>query len=227
MSSEPTTQTIETPLCAGCNKPLSDAQRVEHGGKCYCAECVGKALSTAAAKGAEGYRDPILAAVLSFLPGLGQMYNRQLIRGAAIMALFFLFTGGHGNRAPFIVALMAWSIFDAYWGAKRINQSGLTDLPPIEELRFDPFPAITWKRFEEIRLETSIAPAWGVLLIILGILFLLNNFDVLQLSWDNTWPMALLGTGVWLLISFCLSRRALNLSINTYQESQNGELKTD
>jgi len=224
MSSEPTTQTIEAPLCAGCNKPLADAQRVEHGGKCYCQECVGKALKNAAAEGAEGYRDPMLAAVLSFLPGLGQMYNRQLVRGAAIMALFLLVAGVAG---PLAIVIWAWNVFDAYWGAKRINQSGLTDLPPIEELRLDPFPAINWKRFEEIRLETSIAPAWGVLLIILGILFLLNNFDVVSLTWDNTWPMALLGTGVWLLISFCLSRRALNLSINTYQKSQNDEPKTD
>ena len=46
-----------------------------------------------------------------------------------------------------------------------------------------------------------------MLLIVLGVLFLLNNFGATWLTWDRVWPMAILALGIWLLISFALSRR--------------------
>ncbi len=229
MSSEP----VAAPTCAKCNQPIADAQRVEHRGALYCANCVGKALNGTAPAQTPAYRSPVLAVFLSFLPGLGQMYNNQLLKGALIMGLFFLLgtgnlfaqktsvlLGPHANQAIFPGDLFAavlwfWNLFDAYWTAKRINRVGLPEASPaVQDLRLS---------MQDLHLESAMTPAWGVLLIILGVLFLLNNFNVFRLTWELTWPLAILGAGIWMLVSFALSRRAQRIAEATLLESQNGE----
>lgn len=72
-------------------------------------------------------KSPGLAAVLSFFyPGLGQIYNGQILKGvftfvAHSIALFLIvFVVGF-----FIFPLIwIWSMYDAYSTAERINRSG-------------------------------------------------------------------------------------------------------
>ena len=41
---------------------------------------------------------------------------------------------------------------------------------------------------------------WGVVLVVLGVLFLLANTGVLdRINWDFVWPLALIAVGVWLI----------------------------
>jgi NhaP-type Na+/H+ or K+/H+ antiporter len=41
---------------------------------------------------------------------------------------------------------------------------------------------------------------WGVVLVVLGVLFLLANTGVLeQINWDIVWPVVLIAIGVWLV----------------------------
>jgi hypothetical protein len=44
-------------------------------------------------------------------------------------------------------------------------------------------------------------PIGPILLIGLGILFMLNVSDVWVFSWDRTWPLIVIGVGVWMLFS--------------------------
>ena len=44
-------------------------------------------------------------------------------------------------------------------------------------------------------------PMGPVLLIGLGILFMLNVSEVWEFSWDRTWPLIVIGVGIWMLFS--------------------------
>ncbi len=41
---------------------------------------------------------------------------------------------------------------------------------------------------------------WGIVLVVLGILFLLGNLDI-NFNWNVVWPVVLIGLGVWLLVA--------------------------
>jgi len=41
---------------------------------------------------------------------------------------------------------------------------------------------------------------WGIVLVVLGVLFLLSNLDI-NLNWNIIWPVVLIALGVWLLVA--------------------------
>jgi TM2 domain-containing membrane protein YozV len=198
-------ETSPMPVCVRCHRPIPEGQRLQHRGETYCLDCVGKSLNGEASPEHARRRSPGVAVLLSLLPGLGQMYNGQMLKGVIVLVAFLILaTGGgplgwdhSGLNTAFLVTLYFWNLFDAHWTAQRINRAELPQLPeapqaPPSAARQAPSP---------------VAPAWGVLLIVLGVLFLLNNFGATWLTWDRVWPMALLALGIWLLTSFALSRR--------------------
>jgi len=186
------------PTCARCHKEIPAGQRVEHRGALYCMECTGRALN-GDASAAKAHHSPAAAVILSLLPGLGQMYNRQPFKGILVLGAFLILALGEGpfgdgslNTAALVV-LYFWNLFDAYWTAERVNRS---PQPPVQWA----YPA-----YQE-QAGSAAAVAWGWLLIILGVLFVLNNFGVTWLTFDRLWPAALFTLGIWLLISFAVSR---------------------
>ena len=82
-----------------------------------------------------GKRDPLLAVVLSLLiwPGLGQVYNLQMIKGVALIFAYAICLPLMINGFPSIVeafwlwaavvAIKLWSVWDAYRVAKKTNAS--------------------------------------------------------------------------------------------------------
>jgi putative Mn2+ efflux pump MntP len=55
-----------------------------------------------------------------------------------------------------------------------------------------PFPPVHWRRRE---------PVGAVILIALGVLFLLGQFDWFSWNWfQYGWPLLLIGLGVWLIV---------------------------
>lgn len=73
---------------------------------------------------ADPQKSPGVAAVLSFLiPGVGQMYNGQIVKGLVVMVVqvvnFFLTFVIIGFISG--LAVWLWSIFDAYQGAENYN----------------------------------------------------------------------------------------------------------
>jgi TM2 domain-containing membrane protein YozV len=71
-------------------------------------------------------RNPPLAACLSIIPGLGQVYNGQKGKGAAILVIF-IFVGFclAYSVIPIVVMFLIWiySIADAFLTAKKINKA--------------------------------------------------------------------------------------------------------
>jgi TM2 domain-containing membrane protein YozV len=193
---------VRRPLsrCARCGREIVSDQVVEHAGGAYCTACVGEALNADRAHRSGARPGSVaIAVVLSLVPGLGQMYNGQLMKGLLVLGGFLLLciSGDQlpsGLQATGIVTLYFWNLFDAYWTARRIDERGLPDLPPL--------PVEQW--------DSPSAPAWGVLLILLGVMFLLDNFGLLRLTVERAWAIGLLSLGLCLLLSFALSLRARN-----------------
>jgi len=71
-------------------------------------------------------KNPGIAALLSFfIPGAGQIYNEQIIKGLVIFGLcgMWLYSSFVNGYRPFLCLLAAWiiGIFDALYTARYIN----------------------------------------------------------------------------------------------------------
>ncbi len=135
-------------------------------------------------------RSPSAAVFLSLLPGLGHIYVGQVAKGFLIGLTFALgihmvdeVAGPLGILIPF---LLLYAMVDAHRAAVEVNRivaSGGT--PPKGP-------------------DLGITKWWGYLLIGLGALFTLENFDLIDFEWiSRLWPLALIALGI-----FILKRRA-------------------
>ena len=187
-------------MCSGCVRPVRDML--------YCEDCLANSVGipggATAPTGAAGFGaapmhptvppaapglgpSPTLAFVLGFLPGLGAFYNEQFGKGIIHLALFlFLFIIGvdgavsGGAEAALWICIAALWIYmpvDAYRTAKaRLAGQRLDD--PLEN-------------FSKGR------PVGPILIIVVGFLLLLHNFD--WFPWwriQQFWPVLLIVVGV-------------------------------
>lgn len=89
-------------------------------------------------------KDPILAAILSVLmPGLGQFYCQQWMRGFLFLAGAFLLTILAG---PLGLIVWLWGIFDAYRIAKTLQGGTYTSEGPVIEMSKLRFPKVDISR---------------------------------------------------------------------------------
>lgn len=131
-------------------------------------------------------RSPAAAFWLSLVPGIGHVYLGQTSRGL----LFILVTGsmiqivsrggeGFGILIPF---LWLFAMLDAHRAAQEINRAVDMGLEPPKS---DSLPVSSW---------------WGFVLIALGVLFTLDNFDFFRFEWIwDFWPLLLVALGVYVL----------------------------
>lgn len=104
--------------CSLCNSLIcSDCHRVMNG-KVYCPECLSESEKM---EKTFLFRNPILAASLGIFPGLGQVYNKQLLKG-----LFIFFTS-------WLIIPWLYGIYDAYVIACRFNRRDI-DVNPSPAL---------------------------------------------------------------------------------------------
>jgi TM2 domain-containing membrane protein YozV len=181
-----------------------------------------------------GPRSPVAAVLLSLIPGLGQMYNGQLRKGVVVLGGFLvLATGGMEPvlgallHTAAIVTLYFWNLFDAHSTAQRITQGEIPS-PPLParpeyvEAGAGPLSAVSPQQppSPPAPRTSGARAAWGVFLIILGVLFLLSNYGIAWLTWHRIWPVALLALGIWMLISFSLVRLRPTSPETTSQEAE-------
>ncbi len=76
--------------CVECGRLICDECTTSHQGANLCRPCAER-LQAAAQSGPQVAvrKSPVLAALLSVIPGVGQMYNEQVVKGVMIMAIFF------------------------------------------------------------------------------------------------------------------------------------------
>jgi len=179
--------------CAHCGRPLCEACRRDVAGTIYCETCLAARLHSSdwpsvANQGFGG--SPGVALVLGFIPGVGAVYNGQIIK-AIVQVLIFgsLVALHHGTEWPFggvfvlgAVAFYCYMIIDSYRTA-RAKQAGQ--------------PIADWFGPEHTKMNVPIGAA---LLIGFGILMLLHNFGIPVFGRiGRFWPVIWIAIGVLLL----------------------------
>jgi len=131
-------------------------------------------------------RSPSAAVFLSLLPGLGHIYVGQVAKGfllglSFVLAIRMADEGG-GPFGILIPFLLLYAMVDAHRAAVEVNRivaSGGT--PP----KGPDFGLTKW---------------WGYILIGLGVLFTLENFDLIDFEWIwRLWPVGLIALGIFIL----------------------------
>jgi hypothetical protein len=138
---------------------------------------------------------PALAFLLGLIPGVGAIYNGQYVKGlthAGITGLLLsLANSNHGpGDAVLVLMTIAWWIympFEAFHTAKR-RQLGI----PVDE----------WSSLLPPGAFSGRVPVGPILLIVLGVVFLLDQLDVLRFSEiARYWPVLLIAVGAWALVA--------------------------
>ena len=186
--------------CRSCGKQLQPDEQKLVQGVVYCAEHVPApsaadspwtAAPPATAMGSSA--SPGLAFILGLIPGVGAIYNGQYAKGLLHVVIFgtlISIASSHETRdmTPiFVILSIAWvpyMAFEAYHTAQRKLTGGAVD--EFSSL----FPMK----------NNSGLPVGPVLLMVFGVLFLLNNFDIFHFyQLAKFWPVALIAMGAYML----------------------------
>ena len=181
-----------TGYCRNCGKAMCPQCTRDVNGALYCEPCLGTMLvapQVPIAAANSSASNPGLAAVLGFIPGLGAVYNGEYVK-ALIQVLIF---GG-------IIAGLASDISTGYIVFLSIGLGCFYFYMPIDSYRVararrmgEPDPGILPE-------SSTGRPVGAIVLIVLGILFLMANFGILQEDWfSKAWPLGLIALGVWLV----------------------------
>jgi len=190
-----------TAYCRSCGKPLTEETARVAQGTVYCEEHVPaqptEAPSPYAAATANVQNpgvSPGLAFLLGLLPGVGAIYNGQYAKGLVhVLILGMLISINSSNSAgglePLFGMLTAvfwfYMAFEAYHTARKRMLGEAVD---------------EFSSLVQIKGEGS-KPVIPVVLIGLGVLFLLNNLELLRLRVVlRYWPVLLIGAGIWMLV---------------------------
>ena len=152
-------------------------------------------------------KSPMLAVVLSLMPGLGQIYVGFYLQGfiniIVVASIIAAMTRGVPNfiyplLGLFLAFYWLYNLVDAGRRAAFYNQAldGMTDAPIPAE-----FKPLTEKG----------SMVGGAALVLLGVFFLAHTRFGLPLEWlERWWPMALVLAGVFLLFQSWHSRKEKN-----------------
>ena len=183
-------------MCSTCVRPVRDVL--------YCEDCLASIMGIPGAAPAPGVPasapgtlpppvpstrpggSPGAAFFLGLFPGLGAVYNgeynKALIHIVVFIALIVGVSSDPGDAAATVLGLsiagfVLYMAFDAVRVAKARNL-GETTVDPLE----------SWSKNR---------PIGPIILIVLGVLFLLNNFNWFPF-WrvGRLWPLVLIGVGV-------------------------------
>jgi hypothetical protein len=146
-----------------------------------------------------GHKNPMLAAVLSLFPGVGNIYNGLYMRGVTFFLVIACLIGivSDGRHPLFGLAIAFFWLFnviDAYRQATLINYGyaqdlGLLDMPKVPRAGQGGLMA-------------------GILLSLVGLVAIADQYLEIRLDWIfNLWPFALVAIGVWLIVASFRARR--------------------
>jgi LiaI-LiaF-like transmembrane region len=185
------TQTDSVAYCSQCGRALCVECKHEVRGIVYCEECLAARLGAAGLPPILGQGpSPGVALALGFIPGVGAIYNGQVLKAMVQVLLFgslIAISNRVGGPLDTIFGLGAaafyfYMVIDSYQTA-RSKQLGR--------------PTPEWFGLGDVRLN---APVGAILLIGLGVLFLLDNLGVPVIhQLGRFWPVLLIVFGLLLL----------------------------
>jgi TM2 domain-containing membrane protein YozV len=186
-----------TAFCRTCGKSLCEECKRDVRGVIYCEECIAARLAgTAPGVGAPGAGNPVLAALLGLIPGVGAMYNGQFGKGLVHVVIFAVLVtlADSGQYEPLwgilIMFFFFYQVFDAYRTAKaRLLGQPVPD-DPLGLSRGLWSPGESAGSFSHV-------PTGAIVLIGLGVLFLLSNAGLFHWHWiGKLWPLILIALGI-------------------------------
>jgi hypothetical protein len=191
--------------CRACGKALDEASVHTVAGTIYCAEHAPAQQAAAASpyvapppavplRPADSSASPGWAFVLGFIPGVGAIYNGQYAKGLIHVVVIGLMisildSSSVGPLGPLFGFLLAgfWMYmpFEAYHTCKRRLRGETVD---------------EFSSLVPLKGQPGRVPVAPLVLIGLGVLFLLNNLEILYIrDMLKYWPIALIGLGVYML----------------------------
>jgi len=156
-------------------------------------------------------KSPVLAGIFSAIfPGTGAIYNGNYLKGVLYIIIFagLVSVQSRGGQ-PFVGLMLAgfyfFQLIDAVNEARRICAAAQPESSP----------GTTGLSIEtEVDISRpSGSISWGIILILLGGIFLLANYDVI--SYDaliDYWPLALIGLGLKLLADYFYGKKSIRKS---------------
>jgi TM2 domain-containing membrane protein YozV len=151
-------------------------------------------------------KSPAAAGILSgIFPGAGQLYNGEPTKA---LLFFIIFAGTismmpHGPH-PFLPLVFAgfyfYQIIEAVQTAKAINQKAL--------LQGEPAPAMTPPAEADASPARSGSVFWGIVLMALGAIFLLSNFEIIDYERIfDFWPVIVIIIGLKMIADYFLKKK--------------------
>jgi hypothetical protein len=137
-------------------------------------------------------KNPSLAAFLAIFPGMGAVYNGNILKGITYMLIFGVLIALTSNASAsdsavfglMIAGFYIFQIVDSYNEAARLN-------------RGDAATAARPGRGEDLSLFSAIV------VLAIGVLFQLVNFDVLTFRQvSRLWPLALIAFGIKIVFDY-------------------------
>ena len=214
-------QNTASVFCRSCGKPICEECKRDVRGVIYCEPCIAARLegSTPSAgasvppvPNAESLPNVGLATFLGFIPGVGAMYNGQFKKAFAHIVAFVTLSAAAEHTdifGLFCAAFFFYMVFDANRTAKaRIHGAALPDFLGIGGLVGEdldatgPKSSVFQKASEQVNAAGQIRtkpPVAAIILIGLGALLLLNNFDLFHFRVSHLiWPIAFIVFGGYL-----------------------------
>ena len=174
--------------CSSCSKGLCMECAHKIKGKTFCQDCLVAGTEWAAvARGIGMPTDaPRRAGFCALIPGMGAVYNSEYLKALTFFAVFaslvMLGDKVHGIFGFGASVFLVYTIFDSYRSAElRIRK------------RLEPGKALQDPQERDVTIL-----GWGIFLVILGILFLLQNI-IPYYFLDRLWPLLFILLGVYLV----------------------------
>jgi TM2 domain-containing membrane protein YozV len=198
------TEVPNVAFCIRCGHALCNQCVRNVRGSVYCETCLAEAVEgKTAAPPSPTVKTEVIAGTnpgaafaLGLIPGVGAIYNGEFVK-AAIHVLIFGTLISFAEYGPqpligfMIAAFVFYMPFEAYYTAKKRKLSaeqGIELETPIDRLQ---------QQFGDVKDREL----WGgVVLIVIGGLYLLANLDVFEMARvARYWPALLVVVGIWLL----------------------------
>jgi LiaI-LiaF-like transmembrane region len=195
-----------TAFCIKCGKPLCAECVRQVQSSIYCENCLAEGLASGSAprttQAAQmiGGSSPETAFLLGLIPGVGAIYNAQYFKAALHLLIFgtLVTLADSSGPAETLFGLLAFGFyvympFEAFYTAKKrkLAREGINLITPFDQLN---------EQFGQI--ENS--ELWGgIALVVIGGLFLLDNFRIISMAQvGKLWPALLILAGVFLIHRF-------------------------
>jgi hypothetical protein len=210
-----------TAFCIRCGKPLCDQCVRQVQSSIYCESCLTESNAAAGTPKTErpapppvqqavqtaGGTSPEGAFFIGLIPGVGAIYNAEYYKAALHLLIFgtlVTLSETAGRNGEFLFGLLAFGFyaympFEAYFTAKKrkLAREGITLITPLDQMNDQ------LGQFGDMTL-------WGgVLLMIAGTIFLLENFDIVSMERiAKFWPLLLILAGAAVLSRFLKGNKA-------------------